>query len=180
MGDAWGLGWELFDWPGGPVFGHDGSTIGQNAFLRIVPGRDVAIALCTNGGGTLDVYHEIFAHVLSELAGVEVPTYPKPPAEPARIDASRYLGTYSSRLVDNVVSQDEDGRVWLDQTPKGLAAELGMTPSRIELVALGGDTLIAAEPEHGLHMPHAFVGDDGAGHALFLHTGRADRRVDAG
>ncbi|HEU5006014.1 MAG TPA: serine hydrolase domain-containing protein [Jatrophihabitantaceae bacterium] len=180
MGDAWGLGWELFDWPGGPVFGHDGSTIGQNAFLRIVPGRDVAIALCTNGGGALDVYHEIFAHVLSELAGVEVPAHPTPPAEPARIDATRYLGTYSSRLVDNVVSQDEDGRVWLDQTPKGLAAELGMTPSRIELVALAGDTLIAAEPEHGLHMPHAFVGDDGAGHALFLHTGRADRRVDAG
>jgi CubicO group peptidase (beta-lactamase class C family) len=38
MGDAWGLGWEQFDWSGGPVIGHDGSTIGQNAFLRIVPG----------------------------------------------------------------------------------------------------------------------------------------------
>jgi hypothetical protein len=28
-------------------------------------------------------------------------------------------------------------------------------------------------------MPHAFVGDDGHGHALYLHVGRAVRRADA-
>ncbi len=37
MGTHWGLGFELFDFPGGFIFGHDGGTIGQNAFLRIVP-----------------------------------------------------------------------------------------------------------------------------------------------
>lgn len=31
----------------------------------------------------------------------------------------------------------------------------------------------------GMYMPHAFVGDDGQGRALYLHTGRADRRVIA-
>ena len=179
MGNAWGLGWELFDWSGGPVIGHDGGTIGQNAFLRIVPGRDVAIALCANAGA-LPVYQEVFVHVLSELAGVTVPAHPEPAAQPEPVDATRYLGTYSSRLVDNTVSQDADGRVWVDQNPKGLALELGMQPKRYELVALSGDTLIAAEPENGIHMPHAFVGDDGAGHTQFLHTGRADRRSDAG
>jgi hypothetical protein len=179
MGDAWGLGWELFDWPGGPVVGHDGSTIGQNAFLRYVPGGDVAVAMGTNGGDGLEVYQTVFAHVLSELAGVAVPAHPTPPADPPRIDAARYVGTYASRLVDNTVSQDGDGRIWVDQHPKGLAAEMGMTDKRYELVALSGDTLIAAEAEGGLHMPHAFVGDDGHGHTEFLHTGRADRRVAA-
>jgi CubicO group peptidase (beta-lactamase class C family) len=178
MGNAWGLGWELFDWPGGPVIGHDGGTIGQNAFLRMVPGRDVAVALCTNGGGTIEVYQAVFGHILAELAGVTVPAYPAPAAEPEPVDASRFVGTYASRQVESTVSQDADGRIWVDQTPKGLALELGMPARRYELVALAGDTLIAAEPEHGLHMPHAFVGDDGQGHTQFLHTGRADRRVD--
>ena len=30
-----------------------------------------------------------------------------------------------------------------------------------------------------MYLPHAFVGDDGTGRALYLHTGRADRRVRA-
>ncbi len=30
-----------------------------------------------------------------------------------------------------------------------------------------------------MHIPHAFVGDDGAGHALYLHIGRAVRRAGA-
>src|ERR1700733_14837260 len=35
MGTHWGLGFELFDFPGGFIFGHDGGTIGQGRFLRI-------------------------------------------------------------------------------------------------------------------------------------------------
>lgn len=38
MGTSWGLGFERFDTPDGVIIGHDGSTIGQNAFLRMVPG----------------------------------------------------------------------------------------------------------------------------------------------
>jgi CubicO group peptidase (beta-lactamase class C family) len=177
MGNAWGLGWEVFDFPGGTVIGHDGGTIGQNAFLRIVPGRDVAVALLTNGGETLPVFEQAVGHILKELAGVDVPAFPVPPAQPAPVDASAFVGTYSSRLIDNVVTQDADGRVWIDQTPKGIALELGMEPRRIELVHLKGNTLIALEADSGVHMPHAFVGDDGSGHTQFLHTGRADRRV---
>ena len=88
MGDSWGLGWELFDWDGGPVIGHDGGTIGQGAFLRVVPGRNVAVTLLTNGGNPFGPYLEIFGRVLRELAGVEMPEMPKPPAEPAARAAS--------------------------------------------------------------------------------------------
>ena len=38
LGDSWGLGWIRFDWNGERLYGHDGNTIGQAAFLRIHPG----------------------------------------------------------------------------------------------------------------------------------------------
>jgi CubicO group peptidase (beta-lactamase class C family) len=177
MGNAWGLGWEIFDFPGGTVIGHDGGTIGQSAFLRLVPGHDIAVAILTNGGNPFPIYSEIVGTVLRELAGIEVPALPSPPAAPPAVDASRYVGTYSSSLVDSVVTQDGDGRIWIERTPKGIAEQLGAVPEKSELVGWRGDTLIPVRPDRGMHLPHAFVGEDGEGHALYLHTGRADRRV---
>lgn len=178
FGDAWGLGWSLFDAPGGPVVGHDGGTIGQSAFLRVAPEHGVAVALLTNGGDTVAVYTEVVGHLLRELTGIELRVPPVPDPAAPRVDASRYVGEYSSSVADIVVSQDEDGRVWVERVPKGIFAELAK-PEKTELVAMNGDTLILAEPMQGMYVPHAFVGDDGTGRALYLHTGRADRRVTA-
>ncbi|GAA1011552.1 serine hydrolase [Acrocarpospora pleiomorpha] len=177
MGNAWGLGWELFDWSGRTVIGHDGGTIGQSAFLRVVPDRNLAIALLTNGGNPVAVYAEIYRHLLRELADIEMPAIRTPPAEPAPIDARRYLGTYASEVADLTVTQDADGRLWLEQTPKGILAEIGERSEHLELVPLHGDTFVQAQPRMGLHISHVFVGDDGDGHALYLHSGRATRRV---
>jgi CubicO group peptidase (beta-lactamase class C family) len=179
MGRAWGLGWSLFD--GGGIVGHDGGTIGQSSFLRLAPGHDVAVALLTNGGDPIAVYTEVVGHLLKELTGIELPVPPVPPvsdSDAPRIDATRYVGEYSSSVADIVVSQDDDGRVWVERVPKGIFAELAK-PEKTELVAMNGDTLILAEPMQGMYLPHAFVGDDGTGRALYLHTGRADRRVSA-
>ncbi|SES25987.1 CubicO group peptidase, beta-lactamase class C family [Lentzea xinjiangensis] len=178
MGDAWGLGWELFHYPQGTVIGHDGGTIGQNAFLRLVPERGVAVALLTNGGKTIDLYQAVFRHVLRELTGVELPAMPQPAAEPDRVDGERFTGVYVSSVAERVVTQDEDGRIWMELVPKGIMAEVSPeSAGRTELVPWRDNTLVAAEPVHGVHLPHAFVGDDGHGRALYLHTGRADRRV---
>ncbi|CAM5417234.1 serine hydrolase [Streptomyces spiroverticillatus] len=177
LGDSWGLGWEIFDFPGGTVVGHDGGTVGQSAFLRVVPGQDVAVAVLTNGGDPLALYTEIVGRVLRELAGVELPALPVPDLAAPRVNASRYVGTYTSSAADTEVSQDAEGRIWAERRPKGVFARLGGRREKIELVGAGEDTLIAVEPENGMHGLHAFVGDDGAGRALFLHTGRADRRV---
>ncbi|MGW5714616.1 serine hydrolase domain-containing protein [Amycolatopsis sp. NPDC003865] len=176
MGEAWGLGWSLSE--GGEVVGHDGGTIGQSAFLRLVPGHDVAVALLTNGGNPLAVYTEVVGHLLKELTGIELKVPPVPDPAAPRIDATRYVGEYSSSVADITVSQDEDGRIWVERVPKGIFAELAK-PEKTELVAMNGDTLILREPMQGMYLPHAFVGDDGTGRALYLHTGRADRRVSA-
>jgi CubicO group peptidase (beta-lactamase class C family) len=179
MGDAWGLGPELFQTDGGLLAGHDGNTIGQAAFLRFVPDKGVALALLTNGGDTFALYREIAAHVLRELCGITLPPLPRPPAAPQRIDASRYVGTYSMAVLDMTVSQDEDGRIWLDQVPKGIIAEMGEQPERTELVHYDGDSLIPVKADRGMYLPHAFVGDDGHGRAQYLHVGRAIRRADS-
>ncbi|MFD9908716.1 serine hydrolase domain-containing protein, partial [Streptomyces sp. NPDC059063] len=177
MGDHWGLGWETFDLDGGTVVGHDGGTIGQAAILRLVPDRDVAVALQLNGGDVIGVYVEIVGRVLRELAGVELRPLPKPNRDAPRIDASRYVGTYTAAAGDTVISQDTDGRLWVERKPKGILAELDSLPEKVELVPDREGTLIALVPEQGFHRLYTFVGDDGSGRAQFLHTGRADRRA---
>lgn len=178
MGGHWGLGWSLYNWDGGSVIGHDGGTIGQAAFLRVVPEKGVAVAILTNGGVPFELYTTIMTRVLSELAGVAVPVLPAPQDPlPPLPDVARMLGTYSSSVADSTVRLGDDGRIWLDQKMKGIFAELGPDPDPVELVPWRGDALITRTADKGVHVPHAFVGDDGTGKARYLHTGRADRRI---
>jgi CubicO group peptidase (beta-lactamase class C family) len=179
LGTSWGLGFERFDLPDGDVVGHDGGTIGQSAFLRIVPGTGVAVALLTNGGAAIPVYQEIVGRVLSELTGREIPAEPVPMAEPPPVDASRYAATYTCDVGSLAISQEDDGRIWLDEVPLGeLADELGERPARRELVHYDDDTLITRERDGGIHRLYVFLGDDGAGHPAYLHVGRALVRTE--
>jgi CubicO group peptidase (beta-lactamase class C family) len=179
MGSSWGLGFERFDTPADAIIGHDGSTIGQGAFLRMVPESGVAVALLTNGGDVVSLYRDVMGHVLGELTNTRLPGLPVPPANPKRIDASRFAGTYSADVFDLTVSQDADGRIWIEQTPKGVLVEIGGKTERHELVHYRDDMLIPVEADRGMHMPHAFLGDDGHGRSLYLHLGRAVRRAGA-
>jgi CubicO group peptidase (beta-lactamase class C family) len=179
MGTSWGLGFERFDTPGGTVIGHDGNTIGQGAFLRMVPESGLAVALLTNGGDMFALFHDVVGHVLGELTDVALPALPVPPAQPQRIDAERYVGTYSAEVFDLTVSQDDDHRIWIDQVPKGALVEMGGKVERTELVHYHDDVLIPLKADRGMHMPHVFLSDDGTGHSLYLHLGRAVRRAGA-
>lgn len=179
MGSSWGLGFERFDTADGEIVGHDGNTIGQAAFLRMVPEAGVAVALLTNGGDVVSLYRDVVGHVLAELTDVSLPPLPEPPADPEHIDASRFVGTYSAEVFDLTVSQDDDGRIWIEQVPKGVFIEMGGQVERSELVHYRDDMLIPVEADRGMFMPHAFLGDDGEGHALYLHLGRAVRRAGA-
>jgi len=179
MGSAWGLGFERFDTPDGDFIGHDGNTIGQAAFLRMVPEAGLAVALLTNGGDSFSLYRDVVGHVLEALGGVHPPEMPVPPADPEPVEASRYVGTYSAEVADLIVSQDDDGKVWVETVPKGMFEELGELPDRKELVGYRDDMLIPLQPDRGMHLPHAFLGDDGEGRALYLFVGRVVRRAGA-
>lgn len=175
MGVAWGLGWEVYADGERRLLGHDGNTIGQAAFLRLVPEAGVAIVLLTNGGDGAGLFHDVAGPLLSELAGVELPAGPTPPAEPVAVDPSPFLGTYSSTIVDFVVTQDDAGTVWLEQRPKGVLAEL-KPASRDELVALDERSLILREGAGGMHPVFVFLEPDATGRPAYMHYGRAIAR----
>jgi CubicO group peptidase (beta-lactamase class C family) len=92
--DGWGLGWTLYDWDGVPGFGHDGASIGQYGYLRVVPGAGVAVALLTNGGGARQLYATLLRELLGELAGVRMPDPFGPAPQPPAVDITPFTGTY--------------------------------------------------------------------------------------
>lgn len=181
QGTAWGLGWEMWQREGGWVIGHDGSTIGQAALLRLVPSRGIAVAVLANGGDAKPVFAEIADRVLEEFAGIAPAEPPRPGVGPVPLPAhpERFTGRYASSTAITEVRLDVDGRLWLERVPVGIVAELGDLPYRSELVGWRGDALLPVEPESGVHQPVAFLAPDERRRAGIMHTGRADVRVEA-
>jgi CubicO group peptidase (beta-lactamase class C family) len=94
LGDSWGIGWIRFGWDGRRLIGHDGNTLGQAAFLRVLPDQGLAVTLLTNGGNTRDLYEDLYRELFAELAGLEMQRPLTPPVEPAEVDITPYLGRY--------------------------------------------------------------------------------------
>ncbi|MDQ0113995.1 serine hydrolase domain-containing protein [Paenibacillus harenae] len=104
---GWGLGWMIYDWNGVPVFGHDGATIGQNGYLRIVPGSGVAIALLTNGGCTDLLQSILFRELFEEIAGVRIPDASFEPApQPPMVDVTPFVGIYKREGVVITITEN--------------------------------------------------------------------------
>ena len=123
LGDKWGLGWILFDWSGKRLFGHDGSTVGQYAFLRVLPDERFAVSLLTNGGDAGVAYRELCTELFRDHAGVEVPARPEPPATPVELDLSKYEGTFKRLNVELELTRTDDGRLEAAVTTSGPLAE---------------------------------------------------------
>ncbi|MER6874754.1 serine hydrolase, partial [Amycolatopsis sp. NPDC000673] len=140
LGDSWGLGWIRDDWNGRRVIGHDGNTIGQSAFLRLLPDAGLAVTLLTNGGHARDLYTELYREIFAELADVAMPRPLEPPATPVTVDGSRHLGVYE-RAGAHVEVVEREGGLRVVYTTTGPLAEL--MPDKVQefdLVAVS-DTL---------------------------------------
>jgi CubicO group peptidase (beta-lactamase class C family) len=160
----WGLGWMLY---GDGVVGHTGTTIGQKAFLRVVPDKGVAVAVLTNGLGGAPLAHEIITDTLRELTGVETPPRHTPPADPASVE-DWMTGTYRGTTVDYTITKEND-RAFLSYTSRD-GTELH---DRAEIVRLDDTSIITLEPDFGTHYVLTFVGRDDEGRAKFLHNTNA-------
>jgi hypothetical protein len=145
LGDSWGIGWIRFGWDGQRLVGHDGNTIGQAAFLRILPEAGIAVTLLTNGGHTRDLYGDLYKEIFAELAGVAMPTPLTPPAEPPAVDPARFVGVYERSSVRMEVLES-DGGLRLRDTVTGPIAELMPEATHeLDLVPVD-DALFAVRP----------------------------------
>ena len=98
--------------------------------------------------------------------------------EPVAVEAAPLVGLYADTIYDLVVSVDDEGRIWLDRTPKDILAEIGQKPERTRARRLrrrlahraGG---LARHPR-----VYAFLGDAGDGKRKYIHYGRVVARAD--
>jgi dipeptidyl aminopeptidase/acylaminoacyl peptidase len=156
LGDSWGLGWIRYDWDGRQLIGHDGNTVGQSAFLRLLPEAGLAIALLVNGGNTRDFSDELLRELFAELAGVELPRPLRPPAAPATVDVAPYVGTYERAGARREVILGESGPI-LRATATGMLADL--VPDPVEdyaLVPVREDLFVARDPVTATWRPVTF------------------------
>lgn len=171
----WGLGPKIFDWDGVRGFGHDGVTIGQQSFLRVIPERDLAIILLTNGGDANSLYEDFIGALLSELADIRLPQLPAPDPR-AVADRAPYTGTYeklSARIHINEVD-----RVLQSRSEVNIDFMGGFRPMTLRLEPVDAALWLARVPDSAAPYPIRFLDFGADGRPAYLHMGlRAYRRV---
>ncbi len=115
--DAWCLGWAQFDWDDGPVWGWDGVISGQRSVLRLMPERDGAVVLLTNGSTGRAAGRSLFGELLQEWFEIDAPTLSLEPSTRAADDLSRFAGVYAwpdrswtVQATDTALVLESDGR----------------------------------------------------------------------
>ncbi|MBL7252910.1 serine hydrolase domain-containing protein [Paractinoplanes lichenicola] len=156
LGDSWGLGWERADWAGHRLIGHDGNTIGQAAFLRILPGRGFAVALLTNGGNGAKLYEELYREIFAELVDVPVPHPLGPPSTPVEVDPTPYVGVYERASIRQEISVGANGPVMRVSITGAMAELLQEQPTDYPMVAVAPDLFVCQDPETGNWVPATF------------------------
>jgi hypothetical protein len=138
--DAFGVAFMLFDWNGTRVVGHDGATIGQNAYLRIVPERDTAVALLTNGGFPAELYQQLFTDIFDDLLGIHPRRRPAPLAEQPH-DLRHHCGVFEKLSQRVTVSTNENRLVATIEGTRYPAPTV-----RYDLIAFARDAFIGILP----------------------------------
>jgi CubicO group peptidase (beta-lactamase class C family) len=174
-GSHWGLGWELAAWDAARVFGHNGSTIGQAAYFRVLPEHDLALCLLADGGGMKKLQQAVAEEIVGGLADVTVPPLLGPSPAPAPFDAGDYTGRYE-RAGGRVDVEEAEGGLRMVWTSTGTEAEwFGDTPSVYAMENVDKDVFVVRKSETEAWNPTVFYTlPDGT---RYLHLGlRAMRK----
>ncbi|GIE86476.1 serine hydrolase domain-containing protein [Actinoplanes regularis] len=155
--NALGLAWFRQTWDGQSLIGHDGYTVGQNAFLRLLPSHQLAVVLLANGGPAPDLYRALYSEIFAELAGVAMPSPLHPPQGSSGFDTGHHVGTYLGYNHEHEVL-DDDGVPSLRWAATGsLVDVMPTTEGEYEAIAAGGDLLLYREPGQRRWRPATFV-----------------------
>lgn len=185
LGEAWGLGWILDHFGEVSVIGHDGNSLGQNAFMRLAPEQRFGFCLQTNVESALSMYRQLAARLFEERLGVTLRQ--DPPALESRVvaDASRYAGTYRREGVTFGVTEAGDGSLVASLVVAHAAAEMQGIPPMDDLPLVPverADSFLLKVPIADSELLAVFFNpEDAAAAPSYLHFGgRAHKRVDEG
>jgi CubicO group peptidase (beta-lactamase class C family) len=179
FGPAWALGLIVCDWHGETVYATDGSTVGQNARLRILPDSGTAIAMLTNGTPREPLYKKVFNEILTDLNATTIPPLPEP--DPTlELDLSRYEGVYE-RPGTHFEVKASNGNLSLTVALDPMQADFMGKPDRLtyELLPIS-DTHFLMPPTDPLEDTQTVALHDFTdGRARYLHTNcRVHPRAD--
>jgi CubicO group peptidase (beta-lactamase class C family) len=179
--DGIGLGAFLWSWGDKKtdrdydVFGHDGSTIGQAAFLRIHPESGTVVVLLTNGGDGKGLAQTLLTRIFTSTAGVT------PPAKPVPVETSEpldvYVGIYAKTSETAHVTL-RDGALHIAIQPSANYGVIGSNGD-VRLQSVGEGQFIGTNPGMTLPVNFNFLEPEENGHPRYLYSGaRAFVRVD--
>jgi CubicO group peptidase (beta-lactamase class C family) len=182
LGEAWGLGWILDHVGDVAVIGHDGNSLGQNAFMRVVPEERFGFCLQTNVESALSMYRELADWLFEQRLGVTLRKDPEPLDSQVVADPSRYVGTYSREGMAFEIAEAEDGSLVATLNATHAAAEMQNLPPMedLPLVAVGReDSFLLDLPIADAALLAVFFNPaDGSAAPTYLHFGgRAHKRV---
>ncbi|MXQ54303.1 serine hydrolase domain-containing protein [Shimazuella alba] len=147
---GFGLGWMIYDWDGISVIGHDGGTLGQNAYLRFIPQFNIAVALLTNGGSTDLLYMALYRELFSKWIDVQIPNLSlKRPSQSPSVDITPLLGKYQ-RVGTVLTLSERNGKLWMHYE-HGMGAFY--QPVEMELVPISENVFI------GISSAESFFGE---------------------
>ncbi|MHB8342327.1 MAG: serine hydrolase domain-containing protein [Mycobacteriales bacterium] len=133
LGDGWGLGWILDHWGEIAVIGHDGNSIGQNAFLRVAPEHRFGFCLQTNTESALNLYREVARWLFGARLGVGPRRDPEPLDGAAAWDPQRFTGRYEREGLIVEVTADAQGRLFAAVEPNHAVAVAQGWPPMVDL-----------------------------------------------
>ena len=173
--DSWGLGWMRATWDGRLVLGHDGRTMGQRAYLRLIPELGVAVALLTNSDDAGDLADELIREVFAEVADVAVPRPPSPPEQPVEVDITPHVGVY--RRIGAEIEVLADGPALRYTTTGEMAVLTGEPVTEYAMVPVTDDLFLVRSPGSAVWTPVTFYALPTGERYLHLSV-RATPKVD--
>jgi len=167
--DAIGLAAFLWQWDTDTynVFGHDGSTIGQAAFLRIHPESGTVFTLLTNGGDGKGLAQVLLTRVFTAAANVCPPTTPD--ILPSKGSLEPYVGVYGKSSETAQISLSQ-GKLFALIRPSA-AYQVISGGQQIELHPVGEGRFIGYSRGMTQAVNFNFLDPDAHGHATYLYTG---------
>jgi len=145
----------------------------------VVPEKDLAVTLLTNGGGAGALFDALVRPILLELAGAELGPAPELPSESVAADIMSFVGAYERSGVRMEITTDDEGRLWFQARSTGpLAGSVPEEPAK-ELIVLDPATLITAEsePRLGRHLTFKFLEPSERGYGYVHFGARATPRT---